>query len=69
MGRLPLRSDPLEQHTRRLVVRVLRHEFAAECLGENGLVQMIDQFAGGYRDKRSKVGLQPESLGATTNCK
>jgi hypothetical protein len=28
------------------VVRVLRHEFVPECLGEDGLVEMIDQLAG-----------------------
>ena len=31
---------------RRFVVGVLRHEFTPERLGEDGLVQMIDQLAG-----------------------
>src|SRR5207245_2108935 len=41
-----LGPDPFEQHAGGLVVRVLRHKFAPECFGEDGLVQMVDQLAG-----------------------
>jgi hypothetical protein len=39
---LSFRSDPFKKDAGGLVVRVLRHEFAPECLGEDGLVEMID---------------------------
>jgi len=41
-----LRTDAIQQDAGWFVSRVLRHEFAPECLGEDGLVEMIDQFAG-----------------------
>jgi len=38
-----LGTDALQNEAGRLVVRVLRHEFAPERVGEDGLVKMIDQ--------------------------
>jgi hypothetical protein len=41
-----LGPDALQKDACGLVVRVLRHKFASERLGENSLVEMIDQLAG-----------------------
>jgi hypothetical protein len=38
--------DPLQQNTRRFVVRVLRHKLAPECFGEDTLVEVINQLPG-----------------------
>jgi hypothetical protein len=48
-SRLSFRLDAFKKQAGGLVVRVLRHEFAPECLGEDGLVEMIDQLAGAGR--------------------
>jgi hypothetical protein len=47
--RLPLRSDALQEDAGGFIVRVLRHEFTPERLGEHGLVEMVDQLAGAGR--------------------
>jgi hypothetical protein len=61
---LPFRPDPLQQHVYGFILRVLRHKLAAERFGEDGLIEMIDQFAGasGFlrrcgRSKRTRVPL------------
>src|SRR6266850_2304566 len=38
--------DPIQQHVYGFVVRVLRQKLAAERFCEDGLIEMIDQFAG-----------------------
>jgi len=38
--------DPIQQHVYGFVVRVLRHKLAAERFCEDGLIEIIDQFAG-----------------------
>jgi hypothetical protein len=45
-GYLPLRSEALQQHTGGFIVQVLRHQFASEGLGENSLIEMVDQLTG-----------------------
>jgi hypothetical protein len=45
-GPLPRCPDPVQKHTRGLVVRVLRHQLATERLSEDGLVEVVDQLAG-----------------------
>ena len=37
-------ADAFEQHRRRLVVGVLRHQFTTEGFGEDGLVELIKSF-------------------------
>ena len=41
-----LSTDALQQGASRFVTRVLRHEFAPESLGEDSLVEMINQLVG-----------------------
>jgi hypothetical protein len=45
--RRALRADALEQHAGRLVIRVLRHEFAPEGLGQEGGSKSVGEGAGG----------------------
>jgi hypothetical protein len=40
------RPDPLQPRVYGFVVRVLRHKLAAERFCEDGLIEIIDQFAG-----------------------
>jgi len=44
-----LGTDALQKHACRFVVRVLRYEFAPECLAEDGSVDMIDQLTAARR--------------------
>jgi hypothetical protein len=53
--RLPLRVHALQEPAGGLLMRVLRHKLAPECLGENGLVEMIDQLAGAGRVGRQTI--------------
>jgi hypothetical protein len=48
---VPRCPDPLQKHTRGLVIRALRYQLATERLGEDGLVEVVDQLAGtgGFR--------------------
>jgi hypothetical protein len=41
-----LGTDAVQKNARRFVGRILRHEFAAERLGEDGLVVVVDDFEG-----------------------
>jgi hypothetical protein len=41
-----LRPDPFQEHAGGFVIRVLRHEFAPECLGKDSSIEMVDELAG-----------------------
>src|SRR5262245_35421397 len=43
---VPPRSDALQENTGGLVVGVSRDQLAAECLGEDGLVELVNELAG-----------------------
>lgn len=62
--RAALRHDLLQQHARRLVVRVLRREFAGERLGEEILVGPVHQPAdvGGSESEPCRSGPSSAAL-------
>ena len=62
-----LGTDALQKHAGGLIVRVLRHEFAPERLGEDGLVEMIDQLAGAGRFGREAINPGEGGLDTTNN--
>jgi hypothetical protein len=56
-----LGADAFEHDVRRLVIRVLRNELAAEGLGEDGRFEAVDEGAGAR-------GFGFEAIGAGVNC-
>jgi hypothetical protein len=54
-------ADAVEQHRGRLVVRVLRHQFAAKCLGQYRLIEPIEQ-------RRCRSGLGGQASNAVKLC-
>ena len=63
-GSPALGGEALEQLGRRLVGRVLRHEFAAKGLGEQGRGQLADLPAGGGETGFEAVGEGEEDFDA-----
>lgn len=56
--------DPLQQGTGWFLVGVLRHQLALERFREDGLIEMIDQFAGARRLAREAGDLNKGALDA-----
>jgi len=66
-GDVVLGADASQQHTCRLVVRILRHQLATERLGEDALGQRIDALFGGGEFGFELIGESEELLDAAAD--
>jgi hypothetical protein len=61
---LPLLPYPLQQHRRRLIVRVLGNQLAAEGTGQDGLIHLLQPTADGGDLRFQDLGMGEEGFDA-----